>query len=37
VLFCGKSRTILKDLNKEVGKGLLKSMCSNLGIDPREL
>ena len=36
-LFVGHRFTTLKDLQKEIGKGLLRSMCADLGIDPREL
>lgn len=33
----GENRTTLKDLKKEVGKGLLKSMCDDLGIKADDL
>jgi hypothetical protein len=29
--------TTLKDLRKEIGPGLLKSMCTDLGITPKDL
>jgi hypothetical protein len=29
--------TTLKDLKKELGRGLLRAMCRDLGIDPRDL
>ncbi|HMD71078.1 MAG TPA: hypothetical protein VKF41_07020 [Bryobacteraceae bacterium] len=29
--------TILKDSKKELGPGLLRAMCRDLGIDPRDL
>jgi mRNA interferase HicA len=29
--------TILKDPKKELGPGLLRSMCHDLGIEPRDL
>ncbi len=28
--------TVLKDRKKEIGPGLLRAMCRDLGIDPRE-
>jgi hypothetical protein len=36
-LFYGDRFTILKDRRKEISKGLLKGMCSDLGIDPQDL
>jgi mRNA interferase HicA len=33
----GSERTTFKDPRKEVGPGLLKKMCRDLGVDPREL
>ena len=33
----GEGSTTLKDLNKEIGPGLLKSMCADLGIMPKDL
>lgn len=36
-LLVGERQTALKDLKKEIGKGLLKSMCNDLGIDSTEL
>ena len=33
----GDSWTIVKDRQKELGTGLLHSMCKDLGIDPKEL
>jgi mRNA interferase HicA len=35
-LFFGDRQTIVKDLKKEISKGLLKGMCADLGIDPRD-
>jgi len=29
--------TVVKDLKKEIGPGLFRSMCSDLKIDPRSL
>ncbi len=34
---CETSFTTLKDRKKEIGKGLLREMGSQLGIDPKEL
>jgi hypothetical protein len=34
-LFAGSAFTTLKDQKKEIGKGLLLSMCNDLGIDPK--
>lgn len=36
-LYYGDRFTTLKDRKKELGKGLLKAMCSQLGIRPDEL
>jgi mRNA interferase HicA len=36
-LYFGTAFTTLKDRKKEIGPGLLKSMCADLGIDPEEL
>ena len=36
-LFYGERFTILKDRRKELSKGLLKGMCSDLGISLRDL
>lgn len=33
----GTACTTLKDLKKELGRGLLHAMCRDLGIDEREL
>ena len=36
-LYFGSSFTVVKDRRKEIGAGLLRAMCKDLGIDPREL
>lgn len=36
-LYYGARFTTLKDRKKEIGKGLLKAMCEQLGIRPDEL
>jgi hypothetical protein len=36
-LFFGQRFTTLKDLRKEIGAGLLKAMCGQLGITREEL
>ena len=36
-LFFGSRFTTLKDLRKEIGVGLLKAMCAQLGITKEEL
>jgi|TARA_B100000315_G_scaffold173968_1_gene162436 hypothetical protein len=36
-LYYGECFTTLKDRRKEIGTGLLKAMCSQLGISPDEL
>ncbi len=33
----GSASTTLKDRKKEIGRGLLKKMCKDLGIDPGDL
>ncbi len=36
-VYYGSAFTRLKDLKKEIGTGLMRSMCRDLGIDPRDL
>lgn len=36
-VYFGSAFTIVKDRKKELGVGLLRAMCRDLGIDPREL
>lgn len=36
-LYYGARFTTLKDRKKEIGAGLLKAMCSQLGISPDDL
>jgi hypothetical protein len=36
-LFLGDAFTTLKDLKTEIGKGLFRSMCKDLGINPKDL
>jgi mRNA interferase HicA len=36
-LCLGSQSTVVKDLKKELGPGLLRSMCRDLGIDVRQL
>jgi mRNA interferase HicA len=36
-VYYGSAFTRLKDLKKELGPGLMRSMCRDLGIDPRDL
>lgn len=36
-LYLGDRFTTLKDRKKELGKGLLKAMCVQLGLHPDEL
>jgi mRNA interferase HicA len=36
-LYYGGAFTTLKDRKKEIGRGLLKEMCNQLGINPRDL
>ncbi|MGQ0664302.1 MAG: type II toxin-antitoxin system HicA family toxin [Pseudomonadota bacterium] len=35
-VYLGERYTVLKDRRKELGKGLLRAMLSNLGVDPEE-
>ena len=37
IVYLGARRTTVKDLKEEIGKGLLRQMCSELGIDPADL
>jgi len=37
IVYFGTRWTTVKDLKEEVGKGLLRQMCKDLGIDPAEL
>jgi len=36
-LYLGEHMTVVKDLKKELGAGLFRSICRDLEIDPREL
>ena len=36
-LYVESAFTVVKDRKKEIGPGLLRSMCKDLGIDPNEL
>ena len=36
-VYLGREITTLKDPKKEIGKGLLRAMCSDLGIEPQDL
>lgn len=36
-VYFGSRSTIVKDRKKEVGVGLLRQMCKDLGIDPGHL
>ena len=36
-LHFGSSFTVVKDRKKELGPGLFRAMCRDLGIDPKEL
>ena len=36
-LYFGDSRTTIKDRKKKIGKGLLKSMLTDLGIDKDDI
>ena len=36
-LYVGSHSTVVKDRKKEIGPGLLRAMCSDLGIDPHDL
>lgn len=33
-VYLGRRYTVLKDRKKELGKGLLRAMLSDLGVDP---
>jgi hypothetical protein len=37
IVYLGTSRTTVKDLKKELGKGLFRQMCRDLGINPTDL
>lgn len=37
IVYLGARRTTVKDLKEEIGKGLIRQMCSDLGIDPADL
>ena len=36
-LWLGDRRTVMKNPRKEIGRGLLRSMLADLGVDPDEL
>lgn len=36
-LYYGNAFTTLKDRRKEIGPGLLRKMCRDLGVEPDEL
>ena len=36
-LYLGSAYTTLKDRKKEIGPGLLRQMCRQLGISPKDL
>ena len=36
-VYFGGRMTVVKDLKKELGSGLFRSMCRDLDINPREL
>jgi hypothetical protein len=36
-LYVGERFTVVKDLNKELGPGLLSAMCKQLGIRKEDL
>ncbi len=36
-VYFGPLSTVLKDQRKELGIGLLRAMCKDLGIDPQDL
>jgi len=36
-VYLGSTSTTLKDPKKELGPGLLRAMCKDLGVDPKEL
>ena len=37
IVYLGAASTVLKDRKKELGTGLLRAMCKDLGVDPKEL
>ena len=37
IVYFGTRWTTVKDLKEEVGRGVLRQMCKDLGIDPAEL
>jgi hypothetical protein len=37
IVYFGTRRTTVKDLKEELGKGLFRQMCDDLGIDPADL
>ena len=37
IVYFGVRRTTVKDLKGKMGKGLLRQMCNDLGIDPADL
>ena len=37
IVYFGTRWTTVKDPKKELGKGLFRQMCSDLGIDPADL
>jgi mRNA interferase HicA len=36
-IYLGDRMTVVKDLKKELGPGLFRAMCRDLGVNPREL
>ena len=36
-LYLGTRKAVLKDKKKEIGEGLLRAMCDQLGVDRKEL
>lgn len=36
-IYFGERFATLKDRKKEIGKGLLRAMCNQLAIDPKDL
>ena len=36
-LYYGRRRATIKDRKAEIGAGLLRAMCEQLGIDPKDL
>ena len=36
-LYLDERKTTVKDRKKEIGRGLLKKMCADLNIDPKEI